>query len=149
MKKIITLVSLMFMSCGLFAQQHTEIELMRSTFKLEKKAVVADYLQLSNEDAGKFWPFYEKYEQERTTLGDRRIKLMTDYVNDKHVGNVKNADGMVKEATDIQKKEAALREKYYNQIKTGVSPAVAINFYQIESAISVTVLAELWKELGK
>jgi hypothetical protein len=149
MKKILTFVTLMFMMNGLFAQMHTEIELVRSTYKLEKKAVVADYLQLSNEDAAKFWPIYNKYEEERIAIGDRRIKLITDYVNDKHVGSVVHADEMVKESTDIQKKDADLRSKYYGQVKTGVSPTVAINFYQIEDQIATAVKAELYKELGK
>jgi hypothetical protein len=148
MKKIIAIVSFVFVTSGLFAQQHTEIEMIRSTYKLEKKAVVADYLKLSNDDAGKFWPIYEKYEIERTAIGDRRIKLITDYVNEKHVGNVKNADGMVKESSDIQRKEVGLREKYYGLVKTGVNADVAVNFYQIEDAISATVKAKLWEELG-
>lgn len=149
MKKIIALVSLAFMMNGLYAQQHTEIELIRSTYKLEKKAVVADYMQLSNDDAGKFWPIYEKYEIERSALGDRRIKLITDYVNDKEKASVESADAMVKESAEIQRKEASLREKYYKTVKDGVSPAAAISFYQIEDAISVTVRAKLWESLGK
>src|SRR4051812_36916895 len=149
MKKIFVIAVSMFMMNGLFAQMHTEIELVRSTYKLEKKAVVADYLQLSNEDAAKFWPIYNKYEDERIAIGDRRIKLITDYVNEKHVGSVVNADAMVKESADIQEKEVNLRQKYYALVKTGVSAAVGINFYQIEDQISAAVKAELYKELGK
>jgi hypothetical protein len=149
MKKIIAIVSFVFMMNGLYAQQHTEIELVRSAYKLDKKAVVADYLKLSNEDAGKFWPIYNKYEAERTAIGDRKVKLITDYVNDHHVGNVPNADAMVKESADIQRQESSLREKYYGLMKTGVSPKVAIDFYQIEDAIATAVKMKLWEELGK
>jgi hypothetical protein len=109
MKKIIAVVSFVFLMNGLYAQQHTEIELIRSAYKLEKKAVVADFLKLSNDDAAKFWPIYEKYEVERSVIGDRRVKLITKYVNDHHVGNVKNADEMVKESADIQVNDAKLR----------------------------------------
>jgi hypothetical protein len=149
MKKLISLALFVFVVNVMYAQQHTEIELIRSTYNLEKKAVVSDYLKLSNEDAAKFWPVYNEYEKERVAIGDRRIKLITDYVNEKHVGNIKNADTMVKESADIQRKEASLREKYYAKVKAMVNPEVAINFYQIEDAISASVKAELWKELGK
>jgi hypothetical protein len=149
MKNILVAIVLLFSMNGVFAQAHTEIELIRSQYKLEKKAVVADYLQLANADAEKFWPIYNKYEAERVAIGDRRIKLITDYVNDKHKGSVTDADAMVKESADIQKKEADLREKYYKLVKEGVSPAVALNFYQIEDQISTAVKMELWKELGK
>ena len=148
MKKILLAIVLMFSMNGLFAQMHTEIELIRSTYKLEKKAVVADYLKLTNEDAEKFWPIYNKYEEERVAIGDRRIKLITDYVNDKHKGSVTDADAMVKESAEIQKKDTDLRAKYYAQVKTGVNQAVAINFYQIEDMIATAVKSELYKELA-
>ncbi len=149
MKKILTIVSLVFMMTELSAQQNTEIELMRSIYKLEKKGVVADYLQLTNEEAGKFWPIYEKYEIERSAFGDRRVKLITSYVNDKHVNDVKQADAMVKESSEIQRKETSLREKFYAEMRDGVSPTIAAKFYQIEDAISVAIRAKLWEELGK
>lgn len=148
MKKIIAIVSFVCFMNGVYAQQHTEIELIRSQYKLEKKEVVANYLTLSNDNAAKFWPIYEKYETERRALGDRKIKLITDYVNDHHVGNVKNADAMVKESAELQRKEVSLREKYYGLVKTGVSPEVAVNFYQIEDVIATALKMKLWEELG-
>lgn len=149
MKKIIALVSFIIAMNGTYAQQHTEIELIRSTYKLEKKAVVADLLKMSNDDAGKFWPIYEKYEISRSAIGDRRIKLITDYVNDAEKGNVKNADAMVKESASIQSEEIALREKYYGIVKVGVSPEIAFKFYQAEDVIATAVKMKLWEELGK
>ncbi len=148
MKKIIAVLSLVFIMNGVYAQQHTEIELVRDAFKLEKKAVISDYLKLSNEDAAKFWPIYNQYEAERTVIGNRKIKLITDYVNDKQKGNVKDADGMVKESAEIQRKETNLREKYYTAVKTGVSLDVALNFYQIEDQIATAVKMKLWEELA-
>ena len=149
MKKIIAIATFFLVMNGLYAQQHTEIELIRSVYQLEKKAVVSNFLVLSNDNAAKFWPIYDKYETERKAIGDRRVKLITDYVNEHHKKDVKNADAMVKESADIQRKEASLREKYYMQIKTGISPEVAIDFYQIEDAIATAVKYKLWQEMAK
>lgn len=147
MKKIISTIALVCLITGLYAQQHTEIELIRSAYKLEKKAVVAEFMKLSNEDAAKFWPIYEKYEIERTSIGDRRVKLITDYVNEHHRTAAKNADAMVKESAEIQRSEISLREKYYKQVKEGVSMDAALNFFQIEDAIATTVKMKLWEEM--
>jgi hypothetical protein len=149
MKKIIAIASFFFVMNGLYAQQHTEIEMIRSVYQLEKKAVVSNFLVLSNDNAAKFWPIYDKYEAERKAIGDRKVKLLTDYVNEHHKHDVKNADAMVKESADIQRKEASLREKYYGLVKTGVSPEVAIDFYQIEDAIATAVKYKLWQEMAK
>jgi hypothetical protein len=147
MKKIIYAIALSVFSMSAYAQ-HTETELVRSAFRLEKKAVVADFLQLSDADAGKFWPIYEKYEQERvSSVGNRRVQLIEDYVKKYETMTDVTADKMVNESSAIQKKEVALREKYYGMVKKGVSGTVAARFYQIEDVISVATRMQLYDQL--
>jgi hypothetical protein len=145
MKNIIT-IFLIFCSVSLFAQE-TETELVRSAFRLEKKAVVAEFLQLSNDNAAKFWPIYEKYEQERASIGARRIKLIDTYTDKYETMDDASADALVKESATIQKKEVALREKYYETLKKSMGTAIAARFYQIEDAINVAVRMQLYNEL--
>ncbi len=146
MKKLIFTISLIF-GCAMVFAQATETELVRSAFKLEKKALVAEFLQLTNDDAAKFWPIYEKYEQERTVFGTRRINLITNYINKYDKMDDASADALVKESAAIQKKEVALREKYYNSVKKSISVSVAARFYQIEDVINVGTRMELYGEL--
>ena len=120
--------------------------MIRSVYQLEKKAVVADFMKLTNDDAAKFWPIYDKYEKERTALGDRKVKVMTDYVNERQK-EVKNADGMVKESADIQRGEVSLREKYYKDIKEAISLKAALDFYTVEDVIATAVRMKLWEEM--
>ena len=96
MKKFLSTVAFVCLITGLYAQQHTEIELSRSAYQLEKKSIVSQFMQLTNDEAAKFWPIYEKYEAERVTIGDRRVKLITDYVNERQKSGVQNADEMIK-----------------------------------------------------
>ena len=125
--------------------QKTETELVRSAFRLEKKAMVAEFLQLKNDDAGKFWPIYEKYEQERVaSVGTRRVNLIETYVKKYETMDDASMDALVKESSSIQKKEVAIREKYYEMVKKAISTSIAARFYQIEDAISVGVRMELY-----
>ena len=146
MKKIFATLAIVGLMTGAYAQKHTEIEMIRSVYKLEKKAVVADFMKLSNEDAAKFWPIYEAYEKERSALGDRKVKVITDYVNGKQK-DVKDADAMIKESADIQREEVSLREKYYKQIKTAISLKAALDFYTVEDVIATAVRMKLWEEM--
>src|SRR6188768_1230252 len=134
MKKLLATLAIMFFCVSVFAQQ-TETELIRSAFKLEKKAVVAEFLQLSNDDATKFWPIYEKYEQDRSALGTRRIKLIESYVEKYDKMDDASTNDLVKESASIQKKEVALRQKYYGSVKKSISTSVAARFYQVEDVI--------------
>jgi hypothetical protein len=128
--------------------QKTEAELVRSAFQLEKKALVADYLQMSNDEAEKFWPIYNQYEAQRIDAFTRRFKLIDTYlVNiEKGIAEV-HADEMVKESAAIQKMELELRQKYYKLIKKSISLPVAARFYQVEDAINVAVRNELYGNL--
>lgn len=144
-KSILTIAAIFF--CAVAFAQATETELVRSAFKLEKKAAVAEFLQLSDADAAKFWPIYEKYEQERTVVGTRRIQLIESYVDKYLTMDEASVDKLVKESASIQKKEIALREKYYELVKKNISTSVASRFYQVEDVINVTVRMKLYEEL--
>jgi len=146
MKKSILTLSAIFFCVFAFAQS-TETELVRSAFKLEKKAAVAEFLQLTEADAAKFWPIYEKYEQERTVVGTRRIQLIESYVDKYLTMDDATVDKLVKESASIKKKEIALCDKYYEIVKKSVSTLVASRFYQVEDVINVTVRMKLYEEL--
>jgi len=143
------LIVFFLLLCGTtVVAQKTEAELVRSAFQLEKKALVADYLQMSNNEAEKFWPIYNQYEAQRIDAFTRRFKLIDTYlVNiEKGIAEV-HADEMVKESAAIQKKELELRQKYYKLIKKSISLPVAARFYQVEDAINVAVRNELYGNL--
>ena len=142
MKKVI--VTLVIMLAVVFAYgQNTEMDLARSAFRLEKKAMVGQFLQLNDADAAKFWPIYDKYEQERADAGTRRIKNIEAYADKFENMDDATADKLVKESVSIQKKELALREKYYGIVKKNISTLTAARFYQIEDVIYVGVLNQL------
>jgi hypothetical protein len=148
MKKLVILLFTMFSVAFIYAQnERTEAEIFRSQFKLEKKKIVADYMMLGNESAGKFWPLYDQYEQERSKLGDRKIKLLENYINNHQSKSIKDADGMVKESADIQKKEVALREKYYGLISKSIDTKTGLDFFEVEDMIATKVRMELWSAL--
>lgn len=144
MKKItITITAIMF-ACTMLHAQHTEMELVRSAFKLDKKAKVAEFMQLPDSAAAKFWPIYNQYETERSSIGDRRIKLMDQYTAAYLKLNAATAEKLWKESAAIQKAEVALREKYAGIMKKSISATVALNFYMVEDYIGTAVKLELY-----
>jgi hypothetical protein len=58
------------------------IELMRKDVRAEKADIVAKTMELDADQAAAFWPVYKKYEVEAKTLGDERLKIITDYAED-------------------------------------------------------------------
>jgi len=147
MKKLIAVMSILTFVCSEMNAQQTEIELVRSAFKLEKKAKVAEFMQLSDSAAEKFWPIYNKYETERSAIGDKRIKLLETYAKTYENLDGPTAEKLWKESASIQTAEVSLRRRYANMVKKKVSPVAALNFYMVEDYISTAIKNELYTSI--
>ena len=54
-----------------------EVDLMQAVFGMDKKEMIAGFLQL--DEANPFWAIYDEYETERKELGKQRIDLIMKY----------------------------------------------------------------------
>lgn len=150
MKKIILASAFTFcLSVVLFAQQsaRTEFEVIKDVFKTEKKALVADFLQLTDAESAKFWPIYDKYEAERNSIANARFENISSYAKNYDSLTDAQADALIKKAMDIQARESALKKKYYDIVKKSVGTKRAAGFVQLEEYISSAVKSELYEQL--
>ncbi len=148
MKKLSILLFALAVAGTSWAQaSRSEFEVIREIFKTEKKAVVAGFLNLSDADANKFWPIYDKYEAERTKIGTDRFNLINNYVEKYATLTDAQADELMTKSLDIQKQEIALKKKYYGQVKKSLGATKAASFTQLEEFISVAVRASLYESL--
>lgn len=145
-KNQLLLLLLMLPGMAVFSQS-TEIELIRTSFRLDKKEKVANFLALPDSIAKKFWPIYNSYEIERAPIADRRIKMLQEYASQFDNLNNDMAIKLWKESASIQRAETVLREKYANIIKAKISRVVAISFYMIEDYIATAVKLGLYNTI--
>jgi hypothetical protein len=148
MKKLVTSVALVLVATLGWAQSaRTEFEVIREEFKAEKKAVVAGFMNLSDADAMKFWPVYDKYEAERTKIGTERFNLINRYVEQYNSLNDEQSDELLKKSLSIQKQELDLKNKYYKEVKKSIGASKAMAFIQLEDYISVVIRGFLYESL--
>ena len=62
MKKVILTLLVSFFAITLYAQ-NSYLEIVRSTIKTEKKALIAEVMQLSDAESIPFWDVYNEYDQ--------------------------------------------------------------------------------------
>ena len=63
-----------------FAQSTVEeIDYIQSIYGMEKKVIVAEFVQPENVDPAPFWEVYDEYEIERKNLGKERIALLEEF----------------------------------------------------------------------
>ena len=53
-----------------------ELDILRDTIRVNKKALVSANLTLTDEEAARFWPLYEKYHAELNAVQDRTVKVI-------------------------------------------------------------------------
>ncbi len=148
MKKISTIIICLMIFSQVNAQMTaSEEEMFKSMFNMEKKLMVESFMQLNDADAQKFWPIYNNYETERGDLTSRRIKVLKQYADQYSTLTDEQADVLMKEVFSIRKKDLALKQKYFNQIKKNISAKTATSFYQLEEYIQTAVRYSLLEQI--
>ncbi len=60
------------------------LDILRDTIAANKKALVAANLTLSDEEAARFWPLYDRYQNELKAVQDRAVNVIHDYTTGFH-----------------------------------------------------------------
>lgn len=143
MRKVF-LIAIMAISSVAFAQSglKQDIDVIQSLYGKSKQELVSAYMQLQAPQAASFWKMYDEYEVERKVLGQKRIMLLDDYVQNFETLTEAKADELVKAASDNNIAFEKLFVKYYGKAKKIVGAINAAKFIQLEGALYTAVKGE-------
>ena len=107
---ILSTVALLFLSMNVFSQMHRD---SRKKIKVMKVSFITEQLDLTEKEAVKFWPVYNKFEKKRNNIHfSERHKLK---LHIKNKGGIENLSE--KEAKSITQKMLAIEKSVYqNQV---------------------------------
>jgi len=149
MKKITLLfVAFLFITIG-YAQStyQDEVELVQALYGMQKKEMVAQFIEVSSDQTEGFWELYNEYDSKRKEIGKKKFELIWNYVNDHGKIKAEDAEMFMSEVIPLRKKSDELIDHYYTKIKNKIDPVTAVQFYQIENYISDVIRLELLQEL--
>ena len=146
MKKVLVVLMFAFFGSSLVAQNN-EAELFLSVFKVEKKAILMEYLKLSETEAAAFWPIYNAFEVERANVARERIALMTKYAEQYNTLTAEQADILYTESAKWRASRAKLEQTYYKKFKKAVGAVRAAQFVQFERYVDTSIDAELYDNM--
>ncbi len=148
MKKLTTLLSFIFLlTVSFLAGAQTHDEMFNTVFKQEKRAYFSDNMHLKADEFDKFWNMYGSFETDRTVLGADRIDLLKTYVEKYQTMTNEDADIFMKKWLTLDKKEDALRVKYYTKMKKELGAKTAAHFLQLDDYIQTAIKFEILDEL--
>jgi len=147
MKKLLSIVVLIVVSSSfLLAQTNKEeVDFYQSIFGAEKKALIAEFLKLDQNDP--FWELYDAYETERKELGKARLVILENYASNYLTLTDTKTDEIIADAIKQSKALDKLIVKYYKKVKKTSGSRVAAQFYHVEnyllSAVRMAVLENI------
>jgi len=115
------------------------VDLMRKDLKEDKVAILTELMELSPEEASKFWPVYNEFDKELTKLADQRIALVRMYAENYGSLTDQKVTELALGVLDLEANRNGLKRKYFQRISQAVTPKLAARFLQIENQIEKIV----------
>ena len=115
------------------------IELLRADVRQEKSQIMGAVMQLDASEAAKFWPIYEEYDGELTTLNNLRSENILEYSRTYNQMTDEKAEELIKRALDYQKQRSELLGKYFDRVKQSLGAITAARFLQIEHQLLLII----------
>jgi hypothetical protein len=148
MKKVLIVMAAVVWSIGMNAQSDNDyLELTREVIKIEKKAAIAEAMELNDAESQPFWSLYNEYHAALYIVQNKRIDLIKDYSDNFKSLSDEKADelwvGSMKYSNELLK----LKKKYYGKFKKVVSPGKAARFMQLDNKIETLIDASLALEI--
>jgi hypothetical protein len=136
---VVVLIVMMILSSLRVSAQNPNLEKLNSY----KIAFFTQKLNLTPQEAEKFWPLYNDYQDRKNKIQVERLQMTRTVVQN-------GANMSDKELTDLgdkyfglEIKEADLSKEFYNNMKGTLPPLKIFKFYQAENQYKLVLLNEL------
>jgi hypothetical protein len=125
------------------AISNQDLQLLREDIRSQKKQLVAANLKLTDEEATKFWPVYDRYAADLSKINDRKFALIQQYAD--HWGTMtdEQALSLAHQWLDTDTATVQLRQKYVPEVSQAVNGKTAASFFQIDRRISMMIDLQL------
>ena len=114
-------------------------ELLRSDVRLQKIAILTQLMGFTDAEDAAFWPIYREYDGEMAKLGDERVALIAEYAANYSALTDATAEKLAAKALDLEARRQAMKAKYYERIKTALSPRTALRYLQVEQQLLLLI----------
>jgi len=147
MKKMI-IGMLLILSASLYAQStETYIELLRSNLQMEKKALIAEAMELTPEQSDVFWPIYNEFQLEASKIGNRKLAIIKEYAENYDSLSNDIADDLIDKSFDLEEDRISMHKDYYKKVKNALDAKYAGKFIQLVSRINTLIDIQLSAEI--
>jgi hypothetical protein len=93
-----------------------DLDLMRGDIRSHKKQLIASNLNLTDQEATKFWPVYDRYAADLMKINDKKFGLIQDYADHWGTMTEEQASLFLRQWLDVDIAITQLRQKYVPEV---------------------------------
>src|SRR5271170_3966864 len=120
-----------------------DVELLRANLRANRKNLMAQNMNLTADEATKFWPIFDQYRKEAIKPNDERWALIKDYAANYNTMTDAQAQEYIRRSTAVDQQLLALRMKYVPVFEKVVSSQKTALWYQIDRRIDILINLQL------
>jgi hypothetical protein len=126
-------------------QATTNMEILAQKIKADKKLIVAETMQLTDQEGAKFWPIYDAYQADLQKINARLKTAVEGYAKDYNANTMTDAKAtaLTNEAIAIEEALVALKKTYVAKLAGVIPPIKIARYVQIENKVRALVNADL------
>jgi len=111
--------------------------------KSQKKQTVAANMDLTDTEAEKFWPVYDRYAADLAKIYETKLTLVGDYFENYQTMNGDEAEAYIRRRAEVEKNVMQLRLKYVPEFRKVLSGRQTALFFQIEWRLDLMINLQL------
>jgi hypothetical protein len=136
---IIFLMIILTLPVGRLSAQNTNLEKLNNY----KIGFFTKKLNLTSEEAEKFWPVYNDYQGQRNAVQIEKLKLNRNFNQNESTLTNNQLEEMGNKYVDCLVQESNLAVAFHKKLKEVLPPVKVILYYQAENQYKIQLLNEL------
>ena len=113
------------------------IEVARAGMQADRTTLISVAMKFNEKDGAAFWPIYQQYEHERSTLDDGRVAVIKEYTENYPALTDAKAKAMAERMFEYDSRLAALKKKYFRKFNKVLPALTVTKFFQLERRIDL------------
>jgi hypothetical protein len=120
-----------------------DIQLLNSNIRSQKKQIVAANMDLTDAEAEKFWPVYNRYADDVAKIYDTKIALFREYLESYDSMSGEQAESYLRRRAAVEEDIMQVRLKYLPEFRKVLTGRETALFYQIDWRLDLMINLQL------
>lgn len=124
-----------------------DVEMLRHDIRSQKKQLIAQNLSLTDAEAQKFWPVYDRFTADLVKINDKKYSLIQQYAQNYDQLTDAQVNSWVEGWLQLDQDVSALRQRYLPEFQKVLSPKKVARYEQLDRRTQLMIDLQLASQI--